>query len=103
MRKRANLDHRIVPVNVGQGEQFDPAFLAIAPNNKIPVMIDRGPADGGPPMAIFESGAILTYLAERTGQAAAEDAAWPGRGEPVAVLAGRRVRADRRTGPPFPA
>jgi GST-like protein len=55
------------PVNIGRGEQFDPAFLAIAPNNRIPAIVDTAPADGGAPVSLFESGAILRYLAGKCG------------------------------------
>src|SRR5664279_2473994 len=54
-------------VNINKGEQFDPAFLAISPNNRIPAIVDRAPADGGAPLSLFESGAILEYLGEKTG------------------------------------
>ena len=60
--------YRIVPVRIGRGEQFQPEFLRIAPNNRIPAIVDTAPADGGAPISIFESGAILQYLAEKTGQ-----------------------------------
>lgn len=66
--EEAGLAHRIVPVNIGKGEQFDPAFLHIAPNNRIPAIVDNAPADGGAPLSIFESGACLLYLADKTGQ-----------------------------------
>lgn len=56
------------PVNISKGEQFRPEFLAISPNNRIPAIVDRAPADGGAPVSVFESGAILHYLAEKTGQ-----------------------------------
>jgi GSH-dependent disulfide-bond oxidoreductase len=62
------LPYRPLPVNIGKGEQFEPAFLRISPNNRIPAIVDDAPADGGGPLSIFESGAILTYLAERTGR-----------------------------------
>lgn len=62
------LPHRIVPVDIGAGEQFEPAFLAISPNNRIPALVDHAPADGGAPLALFESGAMLLYLAEKTGR-----------------------------------
>lgn len=66
--EEAGLEHRVHPVNIGNGEQFAPEFLAIAPNNRIPAIVDRDPADGGPAISVFESGAILTYLAEKTGK-----------------------------------
>jgi GSH-dependent disulfide-bond oxidoreductase len=66
--EETGLPYRIVPVNIGAGEQFKPEFLAIAPNNRIPAMIDREPQDGGKPISLFESGAILLYLAEKTGR-----------------------------------
>jgi GST-like protein len=56
------------PVNISKGEQFRPEFLAISPNNRIPAIVDRAPADGGAPLSVFESGAILHYLAEKTDQ-----------------------------------
>jgi GST-like protein len=62
------LAYRIVPVDIGKGAQFEPAFLAISPNNKMPAMLDTAPADGGAPVSVFESGAILLYLAEKSGQ-----------------------------------
>ncbi|KAF1712662.1 thiol:disulfide oxidoreductase [Pseudoxanthomonas kalamensis DSM 18571] len=66
--EEAGLDYAIKPVNIGKGEQFDPAFLAISPNNKMPAIVDHAPADGGAPLTVFESGAILLYLAEKTGR-----------------------------------
>jgi GST-like protein len=66
--EETNLPYLIKPVNIGKGEQFDPAFLKIAPNNRIPAMVDTDPAGGGQPIAIFESGAILLYLADKTGK-----------------------------------
>lgn len=66
--EETGLPYRIVPVNIGKGDQFKPEFLAIAPNNRMPAIIDDEPADGGAPVSVFESGAILVYLAEKTGQ-----------------------------------
>jgi GST-like protein len=64
--EESGLAYRIVPVNIGTGAQFDPAFLAIAPNNRIPAIVDHEPKGGGPALSVFESGAILLYLAEKT-------------------------------------
>jgi len=66
--EEAGVPYRIVPVNIGKGEQFAADFLNIAPNNRIPAIVDTAPADGGGPIPIFESGAILQYLAEKTGK-----------------------------------
>jgi GST-like protein len=66
--EEADLDYKIIPVHIGRGEQFKPDFLAIAPNNRIPAIVDHDPADGGSPISLFESGAILQYLAEKTGK-----------------------------------
>lgn len=63
----AGLDYRLIRVNLGKGEQFKPEYLAISPNNKIPALVDHAPADGGAPLSMFESGAMLQYLAEKTG------------------------------------
>jgi GSH-dependent disulfide-bond oxidoreductase len=65
--EEAGLPYSIHPINIGKDEQFQPHFLKIAPNNRIPAIIDRQPADGGEPLSVFESGAILLYLAEKTG------------------------------------
>jgi glutathione S-transferase/GST-like protein len=67
------LAYRIVPVNIGQGEQFAPAFLAISPNNRIPAILDPEGPDGQP-ISVFESGAILQYLARKSGQFHGKDA-----------------------------
>jgi GST-like protein len=66
--EEAGLDYRFFPVNIGKGEQFRPEFLKIAPNNRMPAILDHAPADGGEPISVFESGAILVYLAEKTGK-----------------------------------
>ncbi|RYD67484.1 MAG: thiol:disulfide oxidoreductase [Sphingomonadales bacterium] len=66
--EEAGLPYSIVPVNIGQGEQFKPDFLKIAPNNRMPAIVDHDPVDGGEAISVFESGAILLYLANKTGR-----------------------------------
>ena len=65
--EEAGLPYTIHPVNLSRGDQFKPEFLAISPKNRIPAIVDRDPGDGGAPLPVFESGAILLYLAEKTG------------------------------------
>jgi len=71
--EEAGLPYKIFPVNIGQNDQFKPEFLKIAPNNRIPAIVDHEPADGGAPLNLFESGAILLYLAEKTGKFIPQD------------------------------
>jgi GST-like protein len=66
--EEAGLPYKIVPVNIGAGDQFKPDFLAISPNNRMPAIVDHEPKDKGAPISVFESGAILLYLAEKTGR-----------------------------------
>ena len=66
--EEAGLRYSIKPVNISKGEQFEPEFLKTSPNNRIPAIVDNEPADGKGPLSIFESGAILQYLAEKTGK-----------------------------------
>jgi len=66
--EEAGIPYRIVPVNISQGDQFKTDFLKISPNNKIPAIVDYDPDDGNGPITLFESGAILLYLAEKTGK-----------------------------------
>ncbi|MEN4870419.1 GSH-dependent disulfide bond oxidoreductase [Kosakonia cowanii] len=66
--EEAGLPYRLIRVDISKGEQFRPEFLDISPNNKIPAIVDHEPADGGAPLSLFESGEILLYLAEKSGQ-----------------------------------
>ena len=68
MLEECALPYTLVPVNIGKGEQFKPDFLAISPNNRMPAIVDHAPQGGGAPVAVFERGAILQYLAEKTGR-----------------------------------
>ena len=68
MLEECGLRYRLKPVNIGRGEQFAPEFLAISPNNRMPAIVDDEPAGGGAPISVFESGACLIYLAEKTGR-----------------------------------
>ena len=71
--EEAQLPYRIVPIHIGRGEQFEPGFLRLAPNNRIPAIVDHAPADAGEPLSVFESGAILLYLADKSGRFIAPD------------------------------
>ncbi len=64
--EEAGVPYRLIPVNIGVGDQFKPDFLAVSPNNRIPAIVDNDPFGGGAPISVFESGAILLYLAEKT-------------------------------------
>ena len=66
--EETGLEYKIIPVNISKGDQFKPEFLEISPNNRMPAIVDHAPAGGGAPVSVFESGAILLYLAEKTGQ-----------------------------------
>ncbi len=71
--EEAGLPYRLNPVNISAGEQFKPSFLAISPNNRMPAIVDQTPLGGGEPISVFESGAILLYLAQKTEQFIPED------------------------------
>ena len=66
--EETELPYRIVPVDIGKGDQFAPSYLALNPNHRMPVIVDREPLGGGDPIAVFESGAILMYVAEKAGR-----------------------------------
>lgn len=66
--EEVGLPYTLIPINIGAGDQFKPEFLKIAPNNRIPAIVDHEPATGSEPISLFESGAILLYLAEKTGK-----------------------------------
>ena len=95
------LPYTVKPVNISQHEQFNPEFLKISPNNRIPAIIDPdGP--GGAPISVFESGAILLYLAEKTGQIHAVRPPGEGAGAGMADVADGWLRPHARPGPPLP-
>jgi GST-like protein len=71
--EETGIEYHIIPVNIGAGDQFKAAYLKISPNNKMPAIIDHAPADGGDAISVFESGAILVYLAEKTGKLMPQD------------------------------
>jgi GST-like protein len=66
--EETGLEYKPIPINIGKGEQFKPDFLKFSPNNRIPALVDHAPKGGGAPVAVFESGAMLVYLAEKTGK-----------------------------------
>jgi GST-like protein len=66
--EEAAIPYKIIPCNIGRGDQFTPEFLKMNPNHRMPTMVDHAPAGGGAPLAIFESGAIMMYLAEKVGK-----------------------------------
>jgi GST-like protein len=71
--EEAHLPYTIFPINISKGDQFEASFLKVAPNNRIPAIVDHHPLDGGAPISIFESGAILLYLADKTQQFIPQD------------------------------
>lgn len=74
MLEETGIPYHIIPVRLGSGEQFTPEFLAISPNNKMPAIVDHAPIDGGPALSVFESGAILQYLADKSGMFCPQEA-----------------------------
>ena len=98
--EEAGLDYTIHPVDISAGDQFKPDFLAISPNNRMPAIIDTVPSDGGEPISVFESGAILLYFAEKTGRFLPKDV----RGRKAAAdgcFCKWGAGTDGRTEPPF--
>ncbi len=75
MLEECGLEYRVLPVDIGVGDQFKPEFLRLCPNNRMPAIVDHAPPGGGQPLAIFESGAILEYLADKSGRFLPQDAA----------------------------
>lgn len=71
--EETGLPYNTIPINIGKGEQFKAEFLRVSPNNRIPALVDHEPKGGGAPLAVFESGAMLVYLAEKTGKFLAAD------------------------------
>jgi len=71
--EEAGIAYQFKPIDIGAGDQFKPEFLAFSPNNRMPAIIDHAPADGGEKISLFESGAILLYLAEKSGQFLSKD------------------------------
>ncbi len=66
--EECGLPYNVIPCNIGKGDQFSDQFLAICPNNRMPALVDHQPADGGEPISVFESGAMMMYIAEKAGQ-----------------------------------
>ena len=66
--EESELPYRIVPCNIGRGDQFSEEFLSFSPNNRMPALVDQGPTDGGAPVSVFESGAMMMYIAEKAGR-----------------------------------
>ncbi len=97
--EEAGLPYEVHPINIGQGDQFKPDFLKIAPNNRIPAIVDHQPSDGGAPISLFESGAILLYLAEKTGQFICQGPTRSSGNPAMAVLADGWIGADGRPEP----
>ena len=102
MLEECGLPYNVIPIDIGAGDQFAPEFLKISPNNKMPAMVDRDGPDGQP-IAMFESGAMLIYLAEKTGKFLPQRPARALRHAAVADVPDGQHRADARSGAPLPA
>ena len=66
--EECGMPYRLVPCHIGKGDQFEDAFLRISPNNRMPALVDDDPPGGGEPVSVFESGAMLMYIAEKAGR-----------------------------------
>ena len=102
MLEECGLPYNVIPIDIGAGDQFNPEFLKISPNNKMPAMVDPDGPDGKP-IAMFESGAILIYLAEKTGKFLPADPRAALRRAAVADVPDGQHRPDARPGASFPA
>ena len=102
MLEECGLPYNVIPIDIGAGDQFEPEFLKISPNNKMPAMVDPDGPDGEP-IALFESGAILIYLAEKTGKLLPRDPRERYADPAVADVPDGQHRPDARPGAPFPA
>ena len=92
--EECGLEYNVVECNIGKGDQFTDEFLKINPNNRMPALVDHAPADGGEPISVFESGAIMLYLAEKTGQFMPSDPRGKVRGDPVGDVADGQSGAE---------
>ena len=96
------MPYQMVPVNIGRGDQFTDDFLKINPNHRMPAIVDHAPNGGGAPISVFESGAIMMYLAEKAGQVLAAGSARQVRGHPMGDLADGQPGPEARRVRPFP-
>ena len=101
MLEELGLPYKVIPVNIRAGDQFKPEFLAISPNNRIPAIVDHAPADGGGPFSVFETGAILIYLADKTGRFLPKEMRARSGRDAMGDVADERARAHARPARPF--
>ena len=103
MLEELGLPYTVIPVNIRAGEQFKPEFLAISPNNRIPAIVDHAPADGGGPFSVFETGAILIYLADKAGRFLPQEMRGRSQGRAMGDVADERAWSHARPARPFRA